>query len=86
MTGYSTILKFLVEAPERFSRSPHGRTAQPTGIWDHIIVFASVVVVLVCVYLCIRYFLLPEEGDGNHIKHRILRDDAPSGTEDNDAR
>jgi hypothetical protein len=75
----------LLEVTRRFSQSPHGRTAAPAGIWDHIIVFASVVVVLVCVYLCIRYFLLPKEEDRNHIKRRILRDDFPSGTgNDND--
>lgn len=75
-----------VETPLRFSMSSHGRTAAPTGIWDHIIVFASVVVVLVCVYLCVRYFLLPKEKDKNHIKHRILRDDVSFGDGKEDDR
>jgi hypothetical protein len=86
LTGHITISRFLAKVPEGFSRSAHGRTAAPTGIWDHIIVFAAIVVVLVCVYLCIRYFLLPKESDRNHIKNRILRDDAPSGTGNDDDR
>lgn len=76
----------FVEAHRRFSMSPHGRTAVPTGIWDRIIVFASIVVLLVCVYLCIRYFILPKEKDQNHIKHRILRDDITPGDRNEDAR
>jgi hypothetical protein len=83
---HASIFSLLVEVPGRFSRSPYGRKAAATGIWDHIIVFASIVVVLVCAYLCIRYFLLPKEKDRNHIKHRILRDDVPSGRETGDAR
>lgn len=76
----------LIEGSRRFSRSPHGRAAEPTGIWDHIIVYLSVVVVLVCVYLCIRFFLLPKEKDRNHIKRKILRDDVSSGTGNGDDR
>lgn len=74
----------LVELPGRFSLSPEGRVAVPQGIWDRIIVIASILVVLVSVYLCIRYFFLPRERDENHIKHRILRDDFPVEGEEDD--
>jgi hypothetical protein len=76
----------LLQMPPSFSQSPHGRTVAPTGIWDHIIVFASIIVVLISLYLCIRFFLLPKEKDRDHIKHRILSDDAPAGTGDEDDR
>jgi hypothetical protein len=80
----TSIAQVLLQIPLRFSQSPQGRTAAPTGIWDHIIVFASIIVVLISLYLCIRFFLLPKEKDRDHIKHRILSDDAPSGREDDE--
>jgi hypothetical protein len=76
----------IIQVPQKFSQSPQGRTLAPTGIWDHIIVLASVIVVLISLYLCIRFFLLPKEKDKKHIKHRILNEDIPAGTGDKDER
>ena len=86
MRAISFVRQMLLEVPQRFSVSPHGRTAAPTGIWDHVIVFASVVVVLLSIYLCIRFFLRPKEEDRSHIKHRILKDDVPARAGDEDGR
>jgi hypothetical protein len=82
----SYVSQMLVEVSQEFSRSPRGRVAAPTGIWDHIIVFASVVVVLAALYLCVRFFLLPREKDRDHIKHKILSDDVPAGRGDDNGQ
>lgn len=82
----SAVSRILAEAPQKFSQSPQGRMAAPTGIWDHMIVLASVVLVLIAVYLCIRFFLSPSEEDRGHIKHRILNDHVDDRTGDDDAR
>ncbi|MGE5299812.1 MAG: hypothetical protein ACM3MB_02480 [Acidobacteriota bacterium] len=66
-----------VDVPREFSQSPHGRMAAPTGIWEHVVVAISVVIVLFCIYLCVRYFLLPREKEEGHIKKRILDDEVP---------
>jgi hypothetical protein len=86
LIGNTTLSEVIIQVPQKFSQSPHGRTLAPAGIWDHIIVLVSVIVVLISLYLCIRFFLLPKEKDGKHIKHRILNDDIPSGTGDKDER
>lgn len=82
----SLVAEMLVQAPQQFSQSPQGRVAGPTGIWDHVIVFVSVMVVLAALYLCIRFFILPKEKDGKHIKYTILRDDVTAGPGESDER
>jgi hypothetical protein len=64
-----------IDMPREFSESPHGRMPAPTGVWEHLIVLASVVILLFCLYLCIRYFILPREREEGHIKKRILEDE-----------
>ena len=51
--------------------------AQPTGIWEYFIVSISIIVFLLSLYLCIRFFVRPGEGEKNHIKNKILEDDVP---------
>ena len=66
-----------LQTSQAFSESPHGRmgTATPTGPWDYVLVIVSIVVVLVSLYLCLKYFLCPKETEEDHIKKRILADD-----------
>ncbi|MDA8242024.1 MAG: hypothetical protein M0Z67_16865 [Nitrospiraceae bacterium] len=63
--------------PSEFSQSPHGRMAAPTGVWEHVVVAISVLIVLFCLYLCVRYFFLPREREEDHIKKKILDDEVP---------
>jgi hypothetical protein len=56
------------------SLSSHDHTAAPEGIGDFIIVAASVIIVLVVLFLCLKYFLVPKEREDTHIKRRILDD------------
>jgi hypothetical protein len=37
-------------------------------------VAASVIIVLVVLFLCLKYFLVPKEREDTHIKRRILDD------------
>lgn len=64
---------FLLQT--EFSKSPKGRLASPQGIPDYIIVAVSVLVVIVSLFLLIKYFVQPKEKDENHIKRVILKDD-----------
>ncbi len=67
-----------IDMPREFSQSPHGRMAAPTGIWEHVVVAISVLIVLFCLYLCVSYFLLPREKEEGHIKKKILDDEVPA--------
>jgi hypothetical protein len=77
MNVVTSLLHFSLQIRQEFPESPHGRmgTATPAGIWDYIIVIISGITVLVSLYLCIKYFLRPEEKEDDHIKRRILNDD-----------
>jgi uncharacterized membrane protein len=57
-----------------FSWSSHDHTAAPGGIGDFVIVAISIIVVLVVLFLCLKYFLVPKEREDTHIKRRILDD------------
>jgi len=48
---------------------------QPAGIWEYVIVAIAGMVFAISLYLCIKYFVRPGEGDKDHIKKRILEDD-----------
>lgn len=52
-------------------------TSTPTGIWEYVIVAFAIVVFLVSLYLCIKFFLRPGEEENTHIKKKILDDDDP---------
>ena len=58
-----------------FSWSSHGHIAAPEGIGDVIIVAMSVIAVVLALFLCVKYFLLPKEKEDSHIKKRILDDE-----------
>jgi hypothetical protein len=49
--------------------------ASPAGLFDYIIAALAVGVLLVTLYLCIRYFLRPGETEDDHIKKKILDDE-----------
>ncbi len=55
----------------------HDMTAAPPGILDYLIVAASVIVLLVAIWLFIRGFVRPGEKDAGHIKRKILDDHVP---------
>ncbi len=46
--------------------------AAPRGPFDYIIVALAVGVLLLTLYLCIRYLLKPGENQDDHIKKKIL--------------
>jgi hypothetical protein len=47
----------------------------PTGFFDYIVAAVAVGVLLMILYLCIRYFLRPGETNDDHIKKKILDDE-----------
>jgi hypothetical protein len=49
--------------------------AQPTGIWEYIIVTLAIAVFLLSIYLCLKFFISPGEDEKDHIKKKILEDD-----------
>lgn len=60
---------------QEFSTSPEGRNAVASGPMDWILLALSVVIVLVVIVLCAKYFLRPGETAEDHIKRRVLRDE-----------
>jgi hypothetical protein len=66
---------FSAQVTLGFSWSSHGHTAAPEGIADLIIVAISVIVVVLALFLCVKYFFFPKEKDDTHIKKRILDDE-----------
>jgi hypothetical protein len=53
-------------------------TGMPRGLLDYIIVAISVGVVLLSLYLCVRYFFRPKENEDDHIKKTVLDDEIPT--------
>jgi hypothetical protein len=49
--------------------------AAPAGLFEYIIAALAVGVLLLTLYLCIRYFLRPGETEDDHIKRKILDDE-----------
>ncbi len=47
----------------------------PRGFFDYVVVAFSVGVLLVTLYLCIKYFFYPRETEDDHIKKKILDDE-----------
>lgn len=72
VTQFSLI---LVQKGSEFAQNMTGRHADPTGIFDYLVVAVSVGVVLISAGLLVKHFLRPEKPDKEHIKHRILEDD-----------
>ena len=64
---------------EEFPSSSHDHGAAAEGIGDLLIAAISIIIVLVTLFLCVKYFLFPKENDGNHIKRRILDDEVRDG-------
>ncbi len=59
------------EQQPRFLRSViHG--PGPQGPWDYVIMAVSMAIVLVVLFLSIRYLARPGEKDPGHIKYMIL--------------
>ena len=65
---------FIAQVALGFSWSSHDHTAAPEGIGDLIIVAISLIAVVLTLFLCIKYFLVPREKEDTHIKRRILDD------------
>jgi hypothetical protein len=66
---------FSAQVALGFSWSMHDHTAAPEGVGDLIIVAISVIVVVLALFLCVKYFLLPKEKEDTHIKKRVLDDE-----------
>ncbi len=71
----------FVQIAQEFSQAPHGHAAAPEGIGSFVIVAISSLVVVLVLFLCVRYFLLPKEKEYTHIKKRILDDEVHDGRE-----
>lgn len=54
----------------------------PNGILDHILVAVSVLVVLIVLFLTIKYIIKPGEKQEDHIKRIILQDDRTGSLKD----
>lgn len=50
---------------------------QMPRIWDYAIVAIAIVVLVLSLFLSIKYLIRPGEKEGNHIKKKILDDDLP---------
>jgi len=62
-------------AAEGFAASPPDHAAGPGGFGDLIIAAFSILIVVVTLFLCVRYLLFPKENEDTHIKKRILDDE-----------
>ena len=62
-------------AAEGFSSSPHDHAAAPGGFGDLIIATVSIIIVVITLFLCVKYLLFPKEKEDTHIKKRILDDE-----------
>lgn len=60
--------------PEVLENITHG--AGPTGTADYIIAWLAVTLVVVTLYLSIKYMVKPKETNRNHIKNIILNENA----------
>lgn len=56
--------------PKALQNITHG--PGPAGTIDYAITWGAVVIVLVTLWLSIKYLLKPQEKDPSHIKHMIL--------------
>jgi len=56
--------------------------AQPTGIWEYVIVAVAIAVFILSLYLGVKFFIRPGENKKDHIKNRILEDDPPRAGDD----
>lgn len=61
-------------------------TDGPSGVWDHIIVGFSILIVLIVLFLTVKYFIKPGEKQQNHIKRLILKDEKTAGLEKRNER
>lgn len=60
--------------PKVLENITHG--AGPTGTLDYIITWSAVVLVLVTLFLSIKYLIKPKEANSDHIKNSILNETA----------
>jgi len=77
MRMINSFLNFPLHASGEFSYSAHGPTMQMPRIWDYAIVAIAIVVLVLSLFLSIKYLIRPGEKEGNHIKKKILDDDLP---------
>lgn len=56
--------------PTGMAKVTHG--AGPQGNIDYIITWSAVVIVVVALFLSIKYLVKPKENDPNHIKYSIV--------------
>ncbi len=75
----NNLLYILLTIVPTYSKSVHAQraTGAPEGMFYIIFTIALVLIVLVSLFLCIKYFVHPGESDSNHIKYRILQDETP---------
>ena len=64
-----------IQVKQEMSLSMHDHTAAHEGIGDFLIVAISVIVVVLALFLCVKYLLFPKEKEVTHIKNRILDDE-----------
>ncbi len=53
----------------------------PNGIFDHIVLGASILIVIIVIFFTLKFFIKPGEKQITHIKRIILDDDINSGSE-----
>lgn len=83
MTDLRQQASMLADNATDLGASLHGQHAtSPSGALDFILVAAGAVIVLmVCVHT-VKFLVRPRERDPNHIKRRVLRDDAQEAGHD----
>lgn len=77
----STANAFSAQVDLGFSWSSHDHSATPGGIGDLVIVAIAVIVVVISLFLCVKYFIAPREREDTHIKRRILDDNVSNERE-----
>ena len=68
------LLTLALQAAD-FSTSAEGHSAMAAEPLDYLITFLGAIIVLVVITSALNYFLRPREGDSQHIKRRILREE-----------
>lgn len=58
--------------PAGFENITHG--AGPSGPMDYFIIWGSILVVLVTLYLTLKYIIKPKEGNPDHIKNIVTNE------------
>lgn len=71
----STAINWLHHSSGKLLEIRNQQAISPGGIGDYIIVTIAVLILIVAIILCIKFFLKPGEMRKDHIKRVVLEDE-----------